>query len=728
MAKYNLIKNGIFTSTTASGTGNKSLTSIELVSLNDDNISTLGVSLTPSDVLYLDVDLGQRIKVDSIQLYASDLTKHADITFQYKNEITDTFSICSESVSETNYIATVPEPSAPRYIRCTVSGIDIDLYEFKIINDDYIVEFGSDGSETEIWIEDTPIGILGNPRAIEIFNNHIGSKATHAYVCVDYTGNGKDHYIKISSTETGDYIGIDSEAIVGYKWKDWDAGTFDNTYREIDNTVRMSSTLSPGTYTTSIISLEDQFKASYFIVDADTEVGKSSVSTDVDLFDGTIEVRSNDTAPVTINEIYWPYKYDMNEVYIGRYIVGTDSFNSSWLDGSYGGTFNNYTWPMAVDRRTGRIFLVEYRSDTSLRRLQIYDRAGTNLYNVTTQDGNYLHYSNRQPYFDNVQGIWFYDDSIDALSHHDYTLTSLGSKIVSSLFQLAAQLDSTGCWYTERNNNTLVKVTYNCTVDVTINLSDPYGVCGTEDNGCWVVDNADVTYGYTVKRYDVEGNLIKTIILDKPFYSMSHDNEDGFYIRSYHTDGEVRHYNSDGVMNMKVEGLFGVDYLSGGAEGCVAYSSSYKKTYYIDKATASVLWEKDYDEEINGDSYNQSQVPALFSYNLEMQDKYADTAGTLLPVSYDLLWYGEDNLPFQEVPKDGYFLPKHRYHQVRTTLRSQDASSTPILKSIAMAPAVKVTDISPQQSKPVYVRTDIPVGDTVSYFDTRIKVWWDIEE
>ena len=70
MSSYNLIRNSIFTSPTDSGTGNKSLTYNELKSLYDVNTTSSGVSLTSSDVLYLDIDLGDRIKLDSVVIWA----------------------------------------------------------------------------------------------------------------------------------------------------------------------------------------------------------------------------------------------------------------------------------------------------------------------------------------------------------------------------------------------------------------------------------------------------------------------------------------------------------------------------------------------------------------------------------------------------------------------------------------------------------------------------------
>ena len=123
MAKYNIIKNSVLTSSTISGTGNKSLSVVELASLFDGNITTSSVSLTNTDVLYLEVDLGYRLQISDIFLYADDLTKLNNVNFYFKNNYTDVFTICQKQVSSSSYIGTISLPSAPRYIRCTISGV-----------------------------------------------------------------------------------------------------------------------------------------------------------------------------------------------------------------------------------------------------------------------------------------------------------------------------------------------------------------------------------------------------------------------------------------------------------------------------------------------------------------------------------------------------------------------------------------------------------------------------
>ncbi|MDD1475320.1 hypothetical protein MEO41_29250, partial [Dolichospermum sp. ST_sed4] len=59
-----------------------------------DGVTTSGgVTLTSSGILFLEVDLSQRIKVDEIRLYANDLGQSAYINFYYKDATGDSYAL-----------------------------------------------------------------------------------------------------------------------------------------------------------------------------------------------------------------------------------------------------------------------------------------------------------------------------------------------------------------------------------------------------------------------------------------------------------------------------------------------------------------------------------------------------------------------------------------------------------------------------------------------------------
>ena len=73
-------------------------------------------------------------------------------------------------------------------------------------------------------------------------------------------------------------------------------------------------------------------------------------------------------------------------------------------------------------------------------------------------------------------------------------------------------------------------------------------------------------------------------------------------------------------------------------------------------------------------------------------------------------------------------LHHNKYHQVRVTLRNLDAATTPELKSLVIAPVVKIEEIPVQKSKPVFVKTDLPVTNDGKQFNVKLRVWWGLEE
>jgi len=94
-----------------------------------------------------------------------------------------------------------------------------------------------------------------------------------------------------------------------------------------------------------------------------------------------------------------------------------------------------------------------------------------------------------------------------------------------------------------------------------------------------------------------------------------------------------------------------------------------------------------------------------------------------IPTSYDPVWKSGGAATWDEVAKDGYFLPKKKYHQVDIKLWGNAT-----LDGIYMAPAVKIEDIQSGQSKDVYVRTNIPSGDISATYETQIRTWWGVSE
>ena len=1020
--KYNLIINGSLEALTTSGTGNTSLTWLQLESLMDGNTTSSGVTLTTSGILYLEADLSNRIKVDGIRLYASDLTKLSNIDFYYKNKTSDSYTACSKNVGS-YYYATIPDPSAPRYVMVTVSGIDVELYEFQIFNDDYIVAFGEDGSLYAKYLENTPIGETGSPEVVPIFNNSTDVMPADAYVCIDWTTTSGDYYIKISASENGTYYGIEDGAILEdnkdsstYKWDmgeyddtkidsgkiiidhfnvdyqlgeiplvtktnsfntaencwDWDptnkkmyaigsdsiiklweykykinewdyigevklgctghskkatmcymddkiycltdgnqtfgyydlSGSQDNwttlsghpvaetgtnprrnivsdknryiycvdyqrfsittrlyrydtvsgtwgaldsgyslgssdcyasrccicydvdrdyiylnignrgynwyiqryivssdswntTYLDLTdlgftsantssmamayynddiwimnycetNTIKrynveeaqlysythsqmdidyqtcifsnhmiaidnFENELSPshifiggidnnreylykftgswdsGVYTSPVFKLDNKYNASYFITEGTTESGVNSISYNENIYNGTIRVRSSDTEPLRIDEIYWFYRTGVQTT-ISKHIIYNDTSENEWH--IYSASEYWHPGSTAADRRTGEIAIsAEYYKFSASGRIIKIDKYGNILYSSADDKPDYRWNVNIE--FDKFGGLWGYGSEFNHLIHIDVDLNLDLYDLYDGadfLHDLAAEMDGDGVWYTNKIDNMVIHLETDGTVLQTMSLSEPRAICGTLDNGCWVIDNVDEK----AYRYNSSGALIKTVDIERTATRMCTDMVDGFwYINSNH----VYHVTSGGVEDIDVE-VIQPTKIRGGYNGCIVWSENQDYVKYIDNNGNIVRTFTD------PSGVNNTKFPALLSFRYEDSVEFKDTTN-LIPISYDPVWGTGGSLEWKEVRKDGYFLPKTKYHQAEITLRTTEASS-PYLNKLIVSPAIKVQDIQPQSSKNMYIKTIIPDGADITDYETKLKTWWGV--
>ena len=723
MTQYNIIRNGSFQSVTASGTGNTTLTWSQLESLIDGTTTSGGVSLTTSGILYLDADLSQRIKVDGIRLYASDLTKSANINFYYKNETNDSYTSLSTSVG-TYYYTTIADPSAPRYVRVTVSGVAIDLYEFQIFNDDYIVAFGSDGSTYAEYLEDTPVGTEGTAQSIELFNNGSSAMAADAYTVIDYTGATADEYVKISSSQNGTYYGINDGVLIEdddalNSTHIWSMGAFSNTQVSSDDVVLTAPTV--GTYTTPIFKLDNKYNSSYFITKGTTITG--SISYDAGAPNGTIRVKSSDTEPTNVYEGY-TVDNSGNTMYIKKWVPATDSYTTLF---TFGGSPWDRAVSVVVNRRNGYFAagIFDLTGGGTDSALYIFTHTGSLVASTSTALGTYP--GGYAMEFDKSGGVWNYNDEgygtddKNHLYHFSPNLTvtvDIYDTQLAFLYDLAVEMDGDGVWYTDQIDDLVIHRNTTGTIIHNIALETPRAICGTLDNGCWVIDNKDGDNAIAY-RYDSSGSLVKTVTLpETPAYNtaqaqrMTTDYNNGFW---YRHGVYVYHVTSAGVADVgPVLVSNDPDRIRGAHNGCFAWDLTYKLFSFVDKDAGAVTVQKS----ISSNAYRA--VFGVYSVDLDTVVEFQDTTG-LLPVSYDTVWGTGGTLDWKEVRKDGYFLPKDQYHQVEVTLRG-DAT----LEKILMPPAIKTQDIQTQQSKSIYIKTDISAGADITDYEARIKTWWGV--
>jgi len=482
-----------------------------------------------------------------------------------------------------------------------------------------------------------------------------------------------------------------------------------------------------GTYTSPILALDDPNSASYFRIDTSTVLGTTNVSKYKNLQDGIVEVRSSSTPPLPAEKMFWMMSaISYSQTYLATYNCTTAASASSSITFDYS-SGNAIYYGSAFCRKTGNtLYIATFVSQSVYTKAIFLNFSGTvvkEVYNSTY----YTYGSSSFVVCDTSGGFWSYDSVGLILKHFNNSLVLSTSVVVSGLCGLAADTSTDGVWYTSSISKSLVHIDSSCETTVTVALGDPYQVCDAFDDGCWVIDLNDAVDGKTIKKFSSSGDLLLTIKTTKTFKVIASDLIGGFYALSFDHSQELHHYNKDGNLDMYVIGLSNDTHLSGGSLGVILYSSSLSRTRYVSLKAKTIVWTKFYTDYYAPSSYMQNMIPVLATFRIEDQIKYP-YAQTLVPGSYETLWGNTStSLPWKEVDKDGYFLTKNKYHQVRLTLWNFDGVSTPAVVRILMAPAVCIPNILPQQSKPLFIRSNIPQGAEINQLDTRIKVWWDVE-
>lgn len=474
-----------------------------------------------------------------------------------------------------------------------------------------------------------------------------------------------------------------------------------------------------GYYTTPIFSFENQYATSYITTDSTTNSGINNIGTNINF--GTIEVRSSDIEPIQIDEIYWlctpnaPSSYSPN-IYFDRYTVYTDNEETNWTT-SKSHPSDTYTtmFSAAANTRNGYVIhnWLYNRYGTLYSYFRVVDRVtGEDIYYDKINSGDYRFDGGMEyNYFDSV---WCYSTIKGILALLDYSSgsmvivyeTNLGYDYIGDF---SAEPAGAGVWYTDKASENLVhKDGSGNTLLEDTSMTTPRAVCATSDNGCWVVDN----YNYALRRYNFDGEIIITGNLNRTATKMINDGEDGFF---YISGDYVYHVLNTGQSGISVVLDSPTDIMNGNDIFAV-YSSTNHTITVIDKSSGAIL------KTIN-QRYNYNGIPALYSMN---QEKHSESYTNVLPLSYDPIWGVSGTLDWYMVKRNEYILPKKRYHQVKTTLTTTDYTNSPSVNGIATPPAVKIQDIQPQDSKPLYIRTNFEEGANMQDYITNLRVWWEI--
>lgn len=233
MVERNLIREGyVYNTLTPLGTisGSQVVSASQIDALLDEDVSTTAVLVSGTKFVSLDADLGARWKLRRIELY-TDETVSANFDMSVSDNNID-FTEITMTGTAPLWVGDIPDSTisgAPRYLRYEHrAAANRIVREWKAINDDSLVDFGSDGTQTSLTLQDAPIGQTSDVvTPLVLFNKY--DKPAEAFVFVDRTSNDAQNELEISTSPTGPWYGWSSATASQPDLVPWETGKFENT-------------------------------------------------------------------------------------------------------------------------------------------------------------------------------------------------------------------------------------------------------------------------------------------------------------------------------------------------------------------------------------------------------------------------------------------------------------------------------------------------------------------
>jgi len=660
MSNYNLIHSGLIETNTS---GTKQLNTEELTLLYDGNTVTSGVTLIDTDILYIDIDLYNRVNVEDFKLYINVPDRQASlvsVNFYYKNNIIDDYTLCSkEQDIDAFYPINLPELFAPRFCRIVIDSLECTILEISLTNDDDQVAFGEDGNQSLVTVDHT----YGNYTTLPIFNNAaIDTPVVNAYVLVDYQENESDFYLTLSPSFDGEYEGLADGAFIktddtSFKYT-WSRGMFDGTV-VIGDTIQTDPNYYGSTYnyTTPVVSLGDPLMSS-FLITRQTITSGTNITWGDPNNKSTVKVFSSNTAPIAFTKFFITstsvdftvsiYKADLANGALEEYktIQTTSTADNTVLFDKTSGTFlilliNNQVVRYKYNEASafGAITYSTSSTDNKFKDNWAVDGYG-NVWGYVSNSGYKLRFLN---------GV-----SLEAT-------TVLTDAAIPFVTDLAVNLRYASCWFTDPGVKMLKHVDADGVMLVSKSMNNPTYLTSLYDGGCLVVDVGTTL----ITRVDYFGETIAEINFSSIYeiididYSISEESttalHERFWVLTH--NGYVFQYTFDGLIISEARYISATS-IHAFLGGCLIHCTSLNKTYQLNSnGEQTRVW--DYT---GLDTMGPVPCPIDMSYEEYLEQ--AESA-SILPINSDPVWGVGTDIDWKEVKSDGYLLPFANYHQLK---------------------------------------------------------------
>lgn len=706
--QYSILDGAIWTVNTT--VGNTSVNYDTMYALIDYD-DTPYLDLSSSAVFVMDFDFGQRVHLDRFEYKfisndASDSAIASGIKFYFKDEPFDSYSLHNTSVSGSGLFFGTSSSGifAPRYARVmhTLSGTygvptaSGQVYGFKAINNDTIVDFGTDGTKTtDDFI--TSRGADALIREIPIYNS--GSTNADAYINIEPSFNDMDDAVSISDSESGPWVSPLStdEAVVDSSNMDY--GSHNNT-EQYSNYVRLegftdlngnySTKYESGYYDTPIF-LRNDTDYHLFIINKELNNNGKFV---VDAGDPseTIKVRFDSATPKS----YGIFRELIASSTEGPYLVYRDRWLSdnsiketgSWTISNADSYMSWYAGRVVFDEKTERWGgYVERRSVAGSRgypQILLLNATGTGSTEMTTYDlvtgdteGTAINFSWRFIKFDSTGGYWvyFYCQSYDPadfihttgnyLIYFDSDLSPVFSwhRPTEEVSAIDVNYDTTHVWYARSTTNSIYKLTTIGTVLVNYaedDITNNVGGLAVFPDGSIIFANGNDLHRLSSGGAYLDDYFLEDVVPAAIDY-LALDGDGSSAIWVIYNQVVARVFIT-GTLAGTIDFRVGVDYplrLTAHDDGVWIHCADENDESgivmnFISKADRRVY--RSYSP-----TYNMS--PGLLYYN-----KTNENYTSVLPVAEDTVW---STLDWSKVTTSSYMSAENGYHQLRVYLRRE---------------------------------------------------------
>ena len=754
--KFNLLETGYVTAS-----GIPSLTVEDIQKILSVSGTTI-ISGTLDHNLFINCDLVDRVGIDEIRYYfdssTSSGTVASGISFYYKNDEADSYSTLPTHLADSYYYTTITDPSAPRYIKLNhdVSGTSISgtMVGFQVLNNDDVIDFGSDGSleSTTILTSLNYLNYQDYIKEIEVYNS--GDTVATAHVMFEPQYSDSDELLSISASENGPWVYARKDSFIVIDSGLWDNGQYNGTTSTgiADGKLRLDSGQVVGTYTTPIFKNES-VRFAYLDV-LQTSVSGALVALDSEDYTSTLQIRSSDDKPWDYN-VYRRVFTSGTDIYYKDFLLDTDTevYNSFTETGQYFGSFTttlhanlchisaysgkscfiySYTWKCATYSYCSRIVIslatLDGRplADKEIYYRSVYDQGVTPTYpelvvhfiEVDYNDGVWVYLA---PGKSGTSGYDVYATGYYLL-HYNSSMSRTFKEYVSSDFIIGCDVvkdDSGSLWYSRISGTPAVfKIsTTGTTLLIYDSVTTSLGrLCSTYDGGCWFIDD-DVLYKLNSNGV-LEDSITNLEINNELTWVVRDENDSGFlwivdgvYVKLISIDGRVH-------KSVYLEG-FTIVRIYSTTEGlvvfCTQVSSGNEYLKFIGRESVGV------DKTILNDGLVDGDYRGIQGVSYDNP-----VLGDIIPLADDPTW--NSSLEWNKAVTSNAVLPREEYNQLKLTLRRPNAGiDSPTVENIYYQDNVELENIYPGQSKTLYLKISIPTGMSVSGdYSSMLRVWWEL--